>query len=80
MGIHEKGFWRYRLSCLLHYIHYLSNSRDDISQTLFVNSPVPVHAHPLERVRAKGSSPCNVGEKVQGVEEEPKEHHRAKIC
>ena len=41
----RKGFGRCCLSCLLHYIHYLSiplhtNSRDDIFQTLLVNSPV----------------------------------------
>ena len=50
-GNSRKGFERCRLSCLLHYIHYLSipshtNSLDDISLTLFVISPVyPYHTH-----------------------------------
>ena len=45
-GNSRKGFGRCRrLSCLLHYIHFTSlplhtNSWDDISWTLFVNSPV----------------------------------------
>ena len=44
-----KGFGRSRLSCLLHYIHYLiiplhTNIWDDISRTIFVNSPVPHEA------------------------------------
>ena len=41
----QKGFRRYRISCLLHYIYYRSipldtNSRSDIIRTLFENSPV----------------------------------------
>ena len=44
-GNSYKGCGRCRLSCLLHYIYYLSiplhtNSWDDISRTLFVNYPV----------------------------------------
>ena len=44
-GNSRKGFWKCRLSCLFHYVHYLSiplqtNSWDDISRTLFANSPV----------------------------------------
>ena len=43
-GNSRKGFGRCRLSCLLNNIHHLSiplhkNSWDDISRTLFVNSP-----------------------------------------
>ena len=45
-GNSRKGFGRCRLNCFLDYIHYPSiplhtNSWDDISRALFVNSPVP---------------------------------------
>ena len=44
-GNSRKGVGRCRLSCLLHYINYVSiplhtTSCDDISRTLIVNSPV----------------------------------------